>query len=257
MSNYINMDDFCIYLENEVNNHSIYVWAAQGEGYNVISDDWIRHMETSESNAEKAIKFWHEQVKAGYEKKLHAFDCSGLGMNYICEHTSYLDMTADTMYNELCTPIEKSQLRKGDWVFKKNAAGKKTHVGYIVDDALHVVEAKGRSYGVTRSALSNGSWNAFGRPKIYDSKIVVVEPEWIVTRQLKKFCKGEDVKELQRRLINKGISCGPSGVDGSFGGDTRKAVIAYQKTVWPNTESEWDGIAGRKTLTALGAKCMW
>lgn len=40
--------------------------------------------------------------------------------------------------------------------------------------------------------------------------------------------KGEAVKEMQRRLIAAGYSCGTSGVDGSFGPDTESALRKFQ-----------------------------
>ena len=250
----LNLNDYISYLEQQVANHSIYVWAAQGQGYNVISDAWIRKMETSEVNANRAIKNWHKQVDAGYGKVLKAFDCSGLGMYYLMMKMAIIDMTADRMYKDLCDPITKAQLRRGDWVFKQDSTGKKTHVGYIVDDTLRVIEAQGRDAGVVKRALSANKWNCYGRPKMFKMDIEAV---WVVTRVLRRGCQGEDVKELQRRLIERGYSCGSAGTDGKFGGATEKAVIAFQKATWPKDKSEWDGIAGRKTLTALGAVCRW
>lgn len=41
---------------------------------------------------------------------------------------------------------------------------------------------------------------------------------------LQKGKKGKQVKAMQQLLIAQGISCGACGADGSFGGDTRKAV---------------------------------
>lgn len=46
---------------------------------------------------------------------------------------------------------------------------------------------------------------------------------------LKKGAKGSQVKAMQALLIGYGYSCGSSGVDGSFGGATDKALRAYQK----------------------------
>ena len=46
---------------------------------------------------------------------------------------------------------------------------------------------------------------------------------------LKKGAKGSQVKAMQALLIGYGYSCGNSGVDGSFGGATDKALRAYQK----------------------------
>ena len=252
----LRLNDFIFYLEEQVTNHSIYVWAAQGEGYNVISDSWIRKMETSVTNAERAIKFWHKQCDLGYAKVLKAFDCSGLGMSWLEKNMATPDLTAYGMYTTLCEPITRSQLKRGDWVFKKDKTGHISHVGYIVDKDLNVIECKGRDDGVVKRALKATTWTVYGRPLMFKEDIEK-DDTWVVTRVLKKGCKGEDVKELQRRLITKGFSCGKSGVDGSFGAATQNAVIAFQKSVWPNNPKEWDGIAGRKTLTALGAVCRW
>lgn len=72
-------------------------------------------------------------------------------------------------------------------------------------------------------------------------------PEWVdkynLTRLLKKGCKGDDVKVLQRTL-------GGLTVDGIFGNNTRKKVIAFQKSS-PN-KLVGDGIVGRNTAHKLG-----
>ena len=46
---------------------------------------------------------------------------------------------------------------------------------------------------------------------------------------LKKGDKGDNVRAMQQLLIAQGHSCGKSGDDGSFGGDTRKAVRACRE----------------------------
>lgn len=61
--------------------------------------------------------------------------------------------------------------------------------------------------------------------------------------------KGESVKNIQRALINKGYSCGNSGVDGDFGKDTNAAVIAFQR----DNGLEQDGIVGPLTQAKLFA----
>ena len=68
------LQDFIEYLEEQVQNHSIYVWGGQGQGYPKVTEAWIRKMEDSITNANRAIAFWKNQVAAGYEKKLRAFD---------------------------------------------------------------------------------------------------------------------------------------------------------------------------------------
>ena len=63
---------------------------------------------------------------------------------------------------------------------------------------------------------------------------------------LKKGAKGEDVKKLQSALAGKGFS--PGAIDGDFGNATLAALIAFQKS----SSLLADGIAGPKTLYALG-----
>ena len=247
------LDTYIDYLETQVKNHSIYVFGAQGEGYPTITESWIRKMETTPANAQRAINHWHKECSLGYEKVLKAFDCSGLGMYELHILFGYPDTTADGMFKKYCKQITKAQLKRGDWVFKRNSVGKVTHIGYVVDEKLNVIESQGRDAGVVKRALNKGGWNLYGRPSCYASEI---ENEWIATRPLhyqKPTMKGEDVKELQRRLIERGFSCGESGVDGSYGRATEKAVMDFQRA----NGLVVDGRAGRKTLTALGATCVW
>lgn len=253
------LDEFNAYLERQVKDHSIYVFGAQGEGYPTITASWIRKMETTERNAERAIAHWKKECALGYEKVLKAFDCSGLGMYELNILFGYPDTTADGMFKKYCEQITKAQLKKGDWVFKRNSVGKCTHIGYVVDDKLNVIEAKGRDDGVVKRPLNSGAWNCYGRPSCFRDEIT---NEWIATRPLhyeKPTMKGEDVAELQRHLIERGFSCGKWGDDGSYGQATEKAVRAYQESthVKGGDYLVVDGRAGRKTLTSLGAKCVW
>lgn len=66
-------------------------------------------------------------------------------------------------------------------------------------------------------------------------------------RQLKKGCKGEDVRALQILLMGRGYSVGESGADGDFGSNTLSAVKRYQKAHGIGA----DGIAGIKTMSSL------
>ena len=72
------IDRFVELLENEVKNHSIYVWGGNGESYPTVNEDWIERHEISITNAKRAINTYKKAVAAGYEKQLKAFDCSGL-----------------------------------------------------------------------------------------------------------------------------------------------------------------------------------
>ena len=66
-------------------------------------------------------------------------------------------------------------------------------------------------------------------------------------RQLKKGCKGEDVRALQILLMGRGYTVGESGADGDFGSNTLSAVKRYQKAHGIGA----DGIAGIKTMSSL------
>jgi peptidoglycan hydrolase-like protein with peptidoglycan-binding domain len=54
------------------------------------------------------------------------------------------------------------------------------------------------------------------------------EPEKLGDRDLRRGCKGDDVKELQNDLMKLGYSLQKYGADGDFGGETEKAVRAFQ-----------------------------
>lgn len=70
----------------------------------------------------------------------------------------------------------------------------------------------------------------------------------IAMNVLQKGSTGAQVRTLQALLIKKyGISCGGSGVDGSFGAFTDKAVRAYQA----NKGLAVDGSVGPKTWASL------
>lgn len=61
--------------------------------------------------------------------------------------------------------------------------------------------------------------------------------------------QGEDVKAVQKKLIEKGFDVGSKGADGFFGQATAKAVLDFQDQA--NLEPI-DGIVGDKTRQALG-----
>ena len=109
------LSEFIAYLEEQAANHSIYVWGGQGQDHTVISEDWIREMETSTDNAERVIAFWKKQVQAGYGEKLRAFDCSGLGTYHLYNLKKLIpsDTTANGLKGK-CQVLSRSELKKGD-----------------------------------------------------------------------------------------------------------------------------------------------
>lgn len=240
------LNEFLSYLEAEVQNHSIYVIGAQGQRGAEVTEAWIRKRESVAKNAERAVAYWKKQCAQGYEGVLGAFDCSGLGMYWLQNQKQLYksDMTANGMKHK-CTQMDKAQLRKGDWVFILDDTGKATHIGYIVDADLNVIEARGRDYGVCKAPISN-RWNWYGRPGIFKSEIEGNSMN--ITRILRIGDTGEDVRAVQQALISKGYSLPKHGADGSYGGETQDSVQALQKA----TKLIVDGIVGQNTVEALG-----
>lgn len=74
------------------------------------------------------------------------------------------------------------------------------------------------------------------------------KPRTLGSRILKEGMEGDDVKELQRQLIQLGYSCGSYGIDGDFGDATELAVRKFQKDHPP---LDVDGEAGPLTIAAL------
>jgi hypothetical protein len=66
-------------------------------------------------------------------------------------------------------------------------------------------------------------------------------------RVLKRGCKGNDVKSLQRLLFADGYSVGSAGDDGDFGSKTESAVKNYQT----DHHITSDGVVGPETFKSL------
>ena len=260
------LSEFFDYLHEQLDNGSIYVWGAQGQNHETISESWIRRMETSERNADRAIAFWKKRKKEGKAEVLRAFDCSGLIMYFLqnLKGVYDYDMASNTIKGK-CQKIEKAQLLPGDFVFRVYtdgaSKGRAYHVGIVVDAKRNVIEAKGRDDGVVKRGIDAqaGYWNYFGRPECLKEEIEEDTPatglpkDWTLSRLLKRtspLMRGEDVRRAQEALIARGYSCGNRGADGQFGGDTETAVRRFQK----DNGLREDGIIGKDTCEKLGGK---
>ena len=71
-----------------------------------------------------------------------------------------------------------------------------------------------------------------------------------VRNYLQKGESGDAVKEMQKMLIGCGYSCGKSGVDGSFGEDTEKALFAFQEFYALEVDGKY-GPASKAKLTSV------
>lgn len=249
------LKEFLNYLENEVKSGSIYVWGGQGQK---ATEALIDRLETSEANKRTAKALLKKRIKAGY-KDIKAFDCSGL-VSKAMDDTGIMkkgfDTTADGLKKHYVKSLKRWELKPGDLVFRVNSTGKAYHVGVVVDWNLNVIEARGRAYGVVKKALNasgKGYWNAYGRPITLRDEIEENTKPVVLKRLLKKKIvrmRGEDVREVQKLLINSGYSCGADGADGIFGNNTDLAVRECQTA----RKLKADGIVGKDTITALGGK---
>lgn len=255
----INYADWELYLKAQTypdGNGSIYLWGGQGQTLDQLTDSFIDKKETSSSNAKRVKALRDKRVKEGY-KSLRAYDCSGLGVFMLLgageiQH----DMSSNGIYAKT-ERIQRSELRPGDFVFRLYTSGSSKgnayHIGYVVSD-LKVIHAKGRDEGVVEETLNqngNNWWNGYGRSSWVEPKPKGYE-DYIFTQNLyRKKCSGkywEDVKALQWFLNREGFNAGSE--DGYFGKKTEAAVKACQR----KHKLTRDGIAGKNTIKALGAK---
>ena len=198
---------------------SIYVWGAQGE--HNLSNDRIRRMETSATNAERAIALKRKRQAEGITD-IRAFDCSGLVVCYLIEH-GYIksDTNAAGLY-KTCTIIKRDQLKAGDFVFRSNDNGIH-HIGVYAGGGM-VIHSKGRDAGVVKEHIDyNGEnyWNRFGRFELLQ------EGDTEVAKVIKKGMKGDSIKKLQTALNELGYACGTA--DGIAGDKTMAAIKAFTK----------------------------
>lgn len=161
------------------------------------------------------------------------------------------DIGADQMMN-VCKDLS-ADFRK---IQPGEVVGMPGHIGIYVGNGLAVECSPAWENGVQITAVHN-----IGRKDGYNGRIWMrhgklpwvsyeswsVPPYTIELPQLYKGCKGETVKALQAILIERGYSCGAAGIDGSFGGDTEKAVKQYQR----DCELDDDGFVGFQTMSAL------
>ena len=96
----------------------------------------------------------------------------------------------------------------------------------------------------TLATVAIGGGVAAMQPK--EEAVIVGENAVVSAAILKQGSKGDEVKEVQRRLKRWGYYSG--SVDGVFGAGTRAAVISFQK----KNGLTADGVVGKSTYKALG-----
>lgn len=196
-------------------------------------------------------------TKGWVENKVHVADCQGL-----LDAFTGKDVNADYNYRHYCTEKGLIAAINRPWVIGEavfnGTDSKKTHVGWVCgfvgSDPL-VVEERGLKYGCTITRMSKRAWKYRGLMTAifdYSDPEPVPEPaQYVFTRILKKGCDGDDVIKLKALLINNGYRDSISiDKDSSkhFGSATKRNVKAFQR----DNGLTIDGIAGKKTITALG-----
>ena len=237
------LKDFNDYLYTWVN-RAMYIIG--GQHTRITSEKDVDKYEKG-TNAVKAKKTYRRIAEATGTNVVWAFDCSGLGI-YGLQELGLIksDYTAHGMYGK-CKHITDNRVNTGCWVFKLYTSGAKKgrahHIGYVVgmqnNDPI-IVSSRGRAYGVV---TGEKGWNAVGIPSFFETEIADI---FVFRRILKRGCKGEDVKYLQKTL-NEKWNCGLE-VDGVFGSKTLKAVKQIQRRF--NIKD--DGAVGRITATHMG-----
>ena len=172
----ITLTEFIARLEEQVANGAIYVWGGCGQMFPALTEAWIRLRERGTggykggpSYADAAVALWKKRCAAGLAHVLRAFDCSGLGTFCLGKAKA----KANTMKG-WTKRISRAELRRGDWVFRVDGSDHATHIGYVVDTDLNVIEVKGRDSGVVKRPLDASGpdyWNAYGRPKMFALEI--------------------------------------------------------------------------------------
>ena len=153
--------------------------------------------------------------------------------------------------------------KKGDQVFFRNAGGI-CHTGVVDqvgDSWVETVEGNSSNM-VMRHVYNLGDSyiDGYGRPNWKLAESLPDPDEQPETQQstkpashpqIKFGSNGKAVKELQEKLMQLGYKLPLYGADGDFGAETQKAVLAFQKAVFPNDPNEWDGVVGPKTWAKL------
>lgn len=159
------------YLQEQVDNHSIYVYGGQGQQGDRITERWIRRMEQDTggtkvggkyvSYADLAVQFWQRQIKLGYGDVLRAFDCSGLFSFWLMlKGVLDKDRSAHGIHS-LCK--DTTEKRSGYMVFRENSDGHKTHCGQLVSDN-EVIHCRGRQSGCVRELYDPNYWHVISIP---------------------------------------------------------------------------------------------
>lgn len=147
--------EFIQAAQNEVDNHSIYVWGGSGQLCCEVDEAWIRQKERGRM-PEAAVKEWEDVMSSPYADVARCFDCSGYVSWCLTKCGAFSGRTdCDGLFarcTEIYTPTD------GMLLFRTNPTNPhdETHVGiYFGGKQYH---AKGRATGVICEPYNERYW---------------------------------------------------------------------------------------------------
>ena len=208
----------------------------------------------------------HKPLARGYELKDNDQWCaatvSAVAIEQDCTDIIPTEVSCQKMIDLFkqmgCWVEDESVVPEPGWIifydWQDDGEGDNTgwpdHVGIVEKVVAKVITAIEGNYknSVSRRQLTVGGKyiRGYGVPK-YDPEPKKEEEFEVNMKTLKKGSKGVQVRTLQALLYGYGYNIGGSGVDGSFGPATDKAVRAYQKANGLTV----DGSVGPKTWAKL------
>ena len=174
-----------------------------------------------------------DDMRARYDKKIDDFSPESQDRIAV----------AKMQYRGVTEPLENGDIRtaikKGgqEWASLPGSPYGQVQQGYTADQAV--------DYYNKRLAFHQAQDRGQNAPTQGESNPSPSQPGAMADGVLKQGEKGEDVRKLQEALNKNGAKL---EADGNFGPATKAAVEGYQRS--NNLDS--DGVAGAKTLTALG-----
>ena len=179
------------------------------------------------------------------------FDCRGFTywiLNKMCDWKLYGETTV-TQWGKASNWKAKGKLSEGyprDTIMclfqYDNAEKKMIHTGFGYNDETCECQ-KGVEYHKPRDR----KWTHWAVPVCIDGDIPDPQPGPKTHPTLRKGARGDDVREMQQKLLAKGEHLPRFGVDGAFGNETLAAVKNFQLTHGLVV----DGICGPKTWAEL------
>lgn len=248
--------------QEAVQNNGVYIGTANGVSVLDLTIRDIFEMEKAygrsawRNDIKRDLNFIGKLIANGVSiEKALAGDCSGIIVAFL-RQLGLIKPTADYAARHFQNPSYKltkvvalTALKPGDLVFDKKSEA--THVGIYLGDHK-VFESRGRDYGMVIRDMSAGPWVIGGSFLWWEDDAEIEVDEYVFSRNLKYIAgnqmKGEDVSKLQTKLAELGLYT--DKIDGSYGKNTTAAVIRFQQTNGLTP----DGIAGSKTIKALGFK---